>query len=402
MKNFKKIIILCSVFMLTGCESALSEMGFSKASPESVINENVSSSETEDVEEETSAETAADYDNDEKEISAEDVSDKPEIIYDDLYYGILESLENMEMTSEYRGSVDRYDIGNTIEKITQTHPEFFWIDGYTTIKSLGKTEVQINPVNDYPAEKLSVMLDELVSAGDRLISDIPSGADDFEKVVFVHDYIVNHTTYDTAGAEIIEKDLYDEGEKGLFGTAYGCLVEGSAVCQGYAEAFQYIMNRIGIESGICHGSVSDGPHAWNYVKLNNKYYWIDVTWDDPVPEENGTEVLRHTYCLIDDERMLNSHLADYDCLFIPKCYSMEENYFVRNNAYLSYYSGNGIAGILESHSEDGEVEIMFADSNSYSEAVKRLFENGEIWDFISSEEVTYSGDDSAYILKIIY
>ena len=386
MKILKKIIILCAVFTLTGCESALTEMGFSKVPAEKVASENEVSTESIINESKTS----------------KAISDEAEISYDDVYYGIVESLETMEMISEHRGSVDKYDIGIAIEKISQTHPEFFWIDGYTTIKSFAKTEIQINPINDYSVDKLSVMLDELVSSADKLISEIPAGADDFEKIVFVHDYIVNHTTYDVAGAELIEKDLYGVGEKGLFGTAYGCLVEGSAVCQGYAEAFQYIMNRIGIECGMCRGSVSDGPHVWNYVKLNNKYYWIDVTWDDPVPEEGNEEILRHTYCLIDDERMLKSHIVDYNCLFIPKCYSMEENYFVKNNAYLAYYSDNGIAEVLNSHSDEREVEIMFSDSNSYSEAIKHLFENGDIWNFVDGGEVTYSGDDSLYILKIIY
>lgn len=366
MKIFKKLMILYTMCMLTGCNSSLNEIGFSKA-------------------------------------SAENNEDESEVSYDDVYNGIVESLKNTNMISEHRGLVDRYDVGIAIEKIRQTHPEFFWIDGYTTTKSFGKTEIEINPINDYSSDMLSVMLDELVSAADRLISEIPAGADDFEKIVFVHDYIINHTTYDTAGAELIENDLYHQTEeKGMFGTAYGCLVEGKAVCAGYAEAFQYIMNRLGIECGMCHGSVSDGQHVWNYVKLNNKYYWIDVTWDDPAPDEGNEEILRHNYCLIDDDRLLKSHLIDYNCLFIPECYSMEENYFVKNNAYLTYYSDDGIAEILNNYSDSRDVEIMFSDDDSYSEAVENLFENGEIWKFVDSGEVTYAGDDSMYILRIIY
>ena len=81
---------------------------------------------------------------------------------------------------------------------------------------------------------------------------------------------------------------------------------------------------------------------------------------------------------------------------------MEENYFVKNNAYLTYYSDDGIAEILNNYSDSRDVEIMFSDDDSYSEAVENLFENGEIWKFVDSGEVTYAGDDSMYILRIIY
>ncbi|MDE5936433.1 MAG: hypothetical protein K2G83_03395, partial [Ruminococcus sp.] len=88
-------MILHTVCMLTGCDSALNEIGFSKASAGNTENESETS-------------------------------------YDDVYNGIVESLQNMKMISEHRGSVDRYDVGIAVEKIIQTHPEFLCIDGYTT------------------------------------------------------------------------------------------------------------------------------------------------------------------------------------------------------------------------------------------------------------------------------
>lgn len=353
----KKLAVISALIFLTGCEDSLIEMGFSQPVIQTTVN-------------------------------------KAEISEEDVYNGIVESLENMTMISEHKKELDSDTVSGIIEKIRLEHPEFFWIDGCTITTSAGKSEININIIEGYSADEIESMFEEFISYADALVNRIPSGLDDYSKVVFVHDYIVNNTTYDTAGSE--------NDKNGLWGTAYGCLVQRKAICQGYAQAFQYIMNRLDIECGVCRGNSTQGRHAWNYVNLDEKYYWIDVTWDDPVSENGGPEILTHTYCLIDDERLFRTRYADSDLDFIPHCYSMDNNYYVRNGLYLAYYSDEEISAILNNYASIGEVEIMFADKSSYSEAVRHLFGDGDIWNFISSEEVTYTNDDLMYILKIKY
>lgn len=358
MKILKKFALILSLVFLTGCEDSLIEMGFSKP-----------------------AEQVATY-------------NKAELSDDDVYNGIVESLADMSMVSQHKKELKRDDVSGIIEKIRLNHPEFFWIDGYTITTSGGKSEIKINIIDDYSAEETEGMFKELVSYADALVNRIPHELDNYSKVVFVHDYIINNTTYDTAGAS--------SDKNGMWGTAYGCLVQGKAICQGYAQAFQYIMNRLGIECGVCRGNSTDGRHAWNYVNLDEKYYWIDVTWDDPVPESGNAEILTHTYCLIDDERLFRTRYTDSDLDFVPKCFSMDNNYYVRNGSYIVYYSDEAVSSILSKYSAVGEAEIMFADKNSYNDAIKRLFEDGGIWDFVDSDEITYTNDDVMYILKIKY
>lgn len=356
----RKSVMILSAVLLSGCEEAVLEMGFTP--PESVpvtVNQ-------------------------------------AEIAEDELYNGILQSLMDMTMVSEYENtfSINIGDVSRIIKKIRFDYPEFFWVNGGELIADGDRTKIKVGIIDDLSAEEIKHMYDELVSCADALIESIPPGLDNYGKVVFVHDYIVNHTTYDTAGAESSGNGLYD--------TAYGCLVQGSAICQGYSGAFQYIMKRLGIECGVCIGDTAKNRHAWNYVNLNGKYYWIDVTWDDPIPENGGAETLLHTYCLIDDDRMLRTRNIDSDFGFIPKCYSMDNSYFVRSGTYIAYYSDEEISSVLDRYAEAGEVEIMFADKSSYSEAISRLFENGGIWDFIDSDEVVYTNNDVMCVLKITY
>ena len=99
---------------------------------------------------------------------------------------------------------------------------------------------------------------------------------DYEKVVAIHDYICSNTKYDPAkGGEDIKR------------TAYGALVEGRAVCQGYCVAFYRMLLEAGIDNRIIFGEGvgvdgKTGSHTWNIVDLYGEYYYVDITWDDVI------------------------------------------------------------------------------------------------------------------------
>ncbi|ORX51421.1 hypothetical protein BCR36DRAFT_411886 [Piromyces finnis] len=83
---------------------------------------------------------------------------------------------------------------------------------------------------------------------------------------YIHDYLVTKIIY-----TLDESMIYIR-------TLYGALVENKCVCEGYAEAFQYIAQQYGINCIIARSSV----HEWNFVELNDKWYVVDVTYDDPI------------------------------------------------------------------------------------------------------------------------
>lgn len=73
-------------------------------------------------------------------------------------------------------------------------------------------------------------------------------------------------------------------------TAYGALLNSKAVCDGYSKAAKLLFNECGIDAGIVTSDSMN--HAWNYIKMNGYYYFLDITWDDPVPE---TYISRYSY-----------------------------------------------------------------------------------------------------------
>ena len=104
---------------------------------------------------------------------------------------------------------------------------------------------------------------------------------DYAKVKAIHDYIIKKTSYDQ------NLEYY---------SAYAALIGNSAVCQGYTLAAYRLFTGAGLESRIITGYAGGGSHAWNIVKVDGKWYNIDLTWDDPV-SETGEDLLTYDYFL---------------------------------------------------------------------------------------------------------
>ena len=124
-------------------------------------------------------------------------------------------------------------------------------------------------------------------------------------IKMVHDYLVDNVKYDKT---ISKNNIYD---------IYGVLVNNEAVCEGYAKAFKYLLDGLEIPSIVVSGKArnSEGKaenHAWNYVQLDNKWYAVDVTWDDPVIIGNGklTKELKYKYFMKGEEIFKEDHLPE--------------------------------------------------------------------------------------------
>ena len=120
--------------------------------------------------------------------------------------------------------------------------------------------------------------------------------EDIEAILAAHDYLVLNTVYDSETAAA--------GTGGLSHYAEGLLLNNQAVCSGYASAFQLLMSFAGIN---CEYVFSD-THAWNLVQLEDEWYHMDVTWDDPVPDQPDTVI--HTYFMMTDAEV--SSLDDHN------------------------------------------------------------------------------------------
>ncbi|MBQ7938910.1 MAG: hypothetical protein IJ281_00840 [Clostridia bacterium] len=200
-------------------------------------------------------------------------------------------------------------------------------------------------------------------AVDEVIGDIRGNTSltDEESALLIHDRLALRCEYDYEN--YLANTLPD-----ISYTAYGCLVNGRSVCQGYAEAYQYLLEQVGIDSYLCASDALN--HVWNIVEIDGDYYHVDVTWDDPVWDVPG--YVRHTNFLCSSDVFLASHEAqDYDTSPNATKY---DDYFWRNSraAFLIFdgeiYYIDSKAGTLNTY--DGTVLCSVSDKwmageNSY-------------------------------------
>lgn len=158
--------------------------------------------------------------------------------------------------------------------------------------------------NPYSSEEgfaqVKSMYAELVSELDRIADEIRfDGMTDFDKLLLAHDYIASHCAYYNV------EDYYGDN---LSYSAYGVIINQKAVCQGYSFAYEAILSRLGFDDVLF--VVSDSlNHVWNLVKLDGKWYNIDVTWDDPMQinydmNNPDMQLIRHNFFLISQEKNL--------------------------------------------------------------------------------------------------
>ena len=301
----------------------------------------------------------------------------------ELYNMICYYLENYELSFHFENA-DENEVIRAYRAAVEDHPEYFWVNAgyrYVITTFATHTEIEFTPtsqddVSDIVAKnaKFKVKVQSIVEEAERLENL-------YDKVLYVHDYIVDNTSYDHAAAESDsdgETDEYFDSR-----TAYGCLVNGMAVCSGYADAFQCIMQALDIPCGIISGNAVDGgeSHVWNYVKLGDYNYQIDVTWDDSsyTDDEGGNaERKSYDYFLVTTEEMELTHIISKDQL-VPECSGLEYNYYIYNNLYFPEYDFDYVAYTIRENVPYGSVSLKFGTPDECQKAYDDLLENDRIF-----------------------
>lgn len=241
----------------------------------------------------------------------------------DLYLLIKNALENNEdeiiftlsnsFYNSVRSSGTVNDILNSISDIVDLvlahHPEIGYANKWTISANgfnnvISKVSIKFKYI--YPKDKLGKMEDEVNTKAKEIIDQIiKPDMSDIDKVKAIHDYIVKNTKYDYEN--LINNTIPPESY-----TAYGVLIKGVGVCQGYAAAFNLLAQLAGIDSlgvaGTGFNYSGSMPHAWNMIRIDGKISYVDVTWDDPVPDQGDN--VRYDYFNVTEEQLAKDHSWD--------------------------------------------------------------------------------------------
>lgn len=155
--------------------------------------------------------------------------------------------------------------------------------------------------------EVEMAIEEVENVAKEITEKSSNYSSRYDKVKYIHDFIIENAEYDQ------DKGINDAD-------IYGNLVKKTSVCEGYAKAFKYLLDKIGIPCVIvCGNGVADDGHnefhAWNYVQMDDeKWYAVDCTWDDPIVIGKGTlsEKTKHKYFLVGSNNFGSSHQEDGD------------------------------------------------------------------------------------------
>ena len=250
-------------------------------------------------------------------------------------------------------------------------PEYYWMPSSYYITVNGTTVAVSFKRNDtedgygYFAYEIEANRLDFDDAIDRAMSKVKKAESDFEKEVIIHDYLCKSVTYDS------EFDRYGEG---TVYTAFGALVNGHAVCEGYARAFKLLCQYAGLECILITGDSKGVGHMWNMVKLEGNWYHVDVTWDDLRSKPH------HTYLNLSELQIRADH--DIDIVYadvpssaisqgnsynfcVPEAPDSALNYFVKKGLIIKDDPINFVAEELVKSYKAGEThtEFLFYDSN---------------------------------------
>lgn len=160
------------------------------------------------------------------------------------------------------------------------HPEIFWMGGSFQYRrqqneSGEYDDSMIDGIKAVPISgsvtELEEQKEEFEKTANQILKLVPSEGSDKETARFLHDWLAENVVYREEA--VYDTSLTDEH------TAYGALVSGEAVCDGYALAYKYLLSKRGIECVALPGLAAGTAHVWNLVYWDGEWHEVDVTWD---------------------------------------------------------------------------------------------------------------------------
>ena len=337
-------------------------------------------------------------------------------IYDALVAGITDMVEEIDL-SAIRPS---YELAKKVWwMMVCDHPEFHWLDIYNWNYSYDQAAPDIVTawiphyyMDAAERQRRQQQIDDVLP---HYLEGITEETGDFEAALMIYERLANELDYDSPALDrqkrrraALER-LDDEPDD--LRSIYGALVMKRAVCVGYAYAFQYLLQRIGMECMLVRGVCTEGGrHAWNIINMEGNYYHMDVTWGDGSdrdPTKSSDEISYGYFGLTDEEISLTRNANSEPVM--PACTENYCNYFVRNGLYFTAYDHMMVKEKLVNFLQDGKktrVDLRFSNARVLDAARQQLMRNGGTQEVLrtTGRTGTYSSIISSqlHILSIFF
>ncbi len=254
------------------------------------------------------------------------------------------------------------DIDKVTDAIAYDHPELFW---YKTFSMRG---TEVNLLYGASAEEVVVLQKRIDEVVPKYLEGIDDSMSAYDVALRVHVKVISSVDYDTIALNKQEQDGGPATDKiDYLRTICGVFLDGKAVCEGYARAMQYLLQKCGIECAEVAGYIrketgeNDGGHAWNIIKIDGEYYYLDTTWDDSsnTVQTVKTNDLGFDYFCITTEELLRTRDLELCPTDMPTCDATRSNYYYHNDFVLETYDLNKIKMIAQTAAKNNSKSFSF-------------------------------------------
>lgn len=213
---------------------------------------------------------------------------------------------------------DTTTINRIMEFMLLDNPQLFYIESWKTQTAVfgSDTRYCVRAVSSMDSSEILVAQKSIDAYTKICLSHLNDQMSDYEKALFLYEYIILHTEYVTDAPH--NQDLYS-------------VVMGQSVCKGYTLAYQYLCNKLSIPCISITGRM-EKEHAWNLIQINGEWCHVDCTSGDDITTEK--DLVDHSWFGINDSMILRSHQMN-DSVRFPACDSLRNNYYYRNDLYFT-------------------------------------------------------------------
>ncbi|MBR4868069.1 MAG: hypothetical protein IKU10_02840, partial [Clostridia bacterium] len=276
--------------------------------------------------------------------------------YEQMAQGIETSASEISLSSAIRNYYITYDEFITVlYTYIRDYPQHFWLgNSYRYRQNSSEKITAFIPSYILSGTALTTARQQFNAAVQSVLEYITNDMTEPEIEQYIHDYLAEKITY--------------VGGRTHSHNAYGALVEGQSVCEGYAESFQYLLYQAGIlcvtvaGDAYSTGSTTPEAHAWSLVNIDNEFYYVDLTWNDQDMAKPF-----YAYYNVTTADMNRDHILDVYPYAYPNCTATKANYFTMNGGALNTLNLNEIADTFHKSGNIAQFRITDETFNFWSE-----------------------------------
>lgn len=298
---------------------------------------------------------------------------------------LYRELFNLFMNIETKGTIsdkNMKEIDIVHNAIISDHPELFYVDT-EIVYSDYRVEIEYL----FRKSQIKRYQKEIEEITDIILNEVPQD-DPYEQMLYLYNYVVSHVQYS-------EDAKYNQ-------TIISSLINKETVCTGYAKMLQYLYQKIGIETTQITGTCIDDNkvvqrHAWNMIKYNNDYYYIDTTWGD----WEDKNMILYEYFIFSSQDMLKIYTPEdhYENTINEKY-----NYFTKNNLYFTQYH---LSSLAQGINKEKKIFTARFSDDIYEYVKNRVKNSNDAFDILLTaglqiNYIQYWYDDNFNVITMIW